>query len=78
MTQRWMPLMGEFDTASEPMVFKGRSIPAPISGEPQAAPTALASVGILLSNIKMVNGRLRATVKFDEVTPHSVCELIVR
>ena len=77
MTQRWMPLMGEFDTATEPLVFKGRAILAPTSGQPQAEPTALASVGILLSNLKMVNGRLRATVKFDEMTPQSVCELIL-
>ena len=77
-SHRWMPLMGEFDTTTEPLVFKG---PARFqrrrSGQPQAAPAIeLASVGILLSNLKMVNGRLRVTVKFNDVTPHSVCELI--
>jgi Nucleoside 2-deoxyribosyltransferase len=78
MSPSWMPLMGEFDTTVEPLVFKGRAIPAPAVGEPQAAAAPeLASVGIVLSNEKMLNGQLRATVKFSEVTVHSVCELIV-
>ncbi len=71
--------MGEFDTSSEPLLFKGRRVPAPASGQPQPTPGPefLSTVGILLSDVKMVNGRLRATVTFDEVTPHSVCELIL-
>ena len=73
-----MPIMGEFDTTSEPLVFKGRSFPPLPSGEPQAIlPPETASVGILLSNHKMASGQLRATVKFNQVTIHSVCELIV-
>jgi len=67
--------MGEFDTTGEPLVFKGQLTTATASGEAQTP--ELASVGILLSNLKMVNGRLRATVKFSTVTKHSVCELIV-
>jgi hypothetical protein len=78
MTQRWMPIMGEFDTASDPLVFKGHLVPAPPSGDPQTIPLPeTASVGILLSNQKMANGRLCATVKFPQVTMHSVAELIV-
>ena len=37
----------------------------------------MAAVGILLSDQKMVNGRLRARVEFAEITIYSVCELIV-
>lgn len=79
MSQRWMPIMGEFDTTSDPLVFKGHVLPVPPPGDPQtpAAPAEMASVGILLSNQKLVNGRLCATVKFHQVTPHSVLELIV-
>lgn len=79
MSHRWMPIMGEFDTTMEPLVFKGRKVPASASGQLQTAqaPEFLATVGILLSDAKMVNGRLRATVTFDEVTPHSVFELIL-
>ena len=81
MSQRWMPLLGEFDTTSEPWVFKGEVVPVPApspsSGEAQTSPAPeLASVGILLSNLKMVNGRLRVTAKFSTVTLNSVCELI--
>lgn len=35
------------------------------------------AVGILLSDHKMVNGHLHASVEFAEITPPSVCELIV-
>ncbi len=76
-----MPILGEFDTTSEPLLFKGRRVPAPAatSGQPQPTPESefLEKVGILLSDVMMVNGHLRATVTFDEVTPHSVCELIL-
>lgn len=79
MDYRWMPIMGEFDTTDDIVVFKGRRIPAPTASQPQPQPQPefVSTVGILLSDLKMVNGRLRASVKFDEITPHSVCELVV-
>lgn len=78
MPQRWMPILGEFDTTGDPLVFKGRLMPTP-SSDPMdpTGTTTVASVGILLSNQKLVNGKLRATVKFHEVTPFSVLEFIV-
>lgn len=79
MSYRWMPIMGEFDTTSDPIVFKGGRIPVLASNQPQPQPQPafFTAVGILLSDVKMVNGRLRAAVKFDEVTQDSVCELVV-
>jgi hypothetical protein len=71
MNYRWMPIFGEFETSAEPIVFNGRPIDVPEQPEP------VASVGILLSDQKMLNGSLRATVEFTEITRLSVCELIV-
>jgi hypothetical protein len=68
--------MGEFDTTGEPLVFKGQQV-RPTGPEAPGSPEFLASVGILLSDVKMLNGFLRATVAFDEITPLSVGELIV-
>jgi hypothetical protein len=76
MSYHGMPIMGEFYTTSDPLVFKGGSIPPAASDQPQPQTEPIATVGILLSNLKMVNGRLRAAVRFDEVTRHSVCELV--
>jgi hypothetical protein len=76
MSYHGMPIMGEFYTTRDPLVFKGRSIPPAASDQPQPQTVPIATVGILLSNLKMVNGRLRAAVRFDEVTRHSVCELV--
>lgn len=76
MSYHWMPIMGEFDTATDTLVFKGRKIPT-ASEQPEPQSEYIATVGILLSDVKMVNGRLNASVKFDEVTQHSVCEFIV-
>lgn len=79
MSYSWIPIMGEFDTTSDPLVFKGRRIPEipATEAQPQGQPEMPAAVGIVLSNIKMVNGRVCAKVKFEEITPFSVCELIV-
>ncbi len=75
---RWMPIIGEFDTLEDQLLFKGRKVPAKPAGSPEpSGPEFLATVGILLCNRKMVNGKLCATVRFDEITPHSVCELIL-
>ena len=74
---RWMPIMGEFETSTDSLLFKGRRIPS-AAGPPQpAGPLFLAAVGIVLCDRKMVNGTLTAQVTFDEVSPNSVCELIV-
>jgi hypothetical protein len=76
MSYRWMPILGKFETSEERLVFKGRPIDVPAgSGQQQAQQQA--SVGILLSDYKMANGRLRATVTFEAITPYSVCELII-
>jgi hypothetical protein len=84
MSYRYMPIMGEFETSAELIVFKGRPIEAPKSAQPnqEAAaespqPQVAESVGILISDHKMINGVLRATVKFSEITLFSVCEIIV-
>jgi hypothetical protein len=77
MSYQWMPIMGEFDTSADRIVFKGHPGSIPESGQPQPQPQPLASVGILLSDHKMVTGSLRATVEFAEITPLSVCELII-
>jgi hypothetical protein len=75
---RWMPIMGEFETSDDRLLYRGRKVPAKPPGLPEpSGPEFLATVGILLCDRKMVNGRLRATVTFDEITPHSVCELIL-
>src|SRR6266404_7355027 len=77
MSYRWMPIMGEFETSDDQLLFKGRKVPANPPGLPEpSGPEFLSTVGIVLCDRKMVNGRLRATVTFDEITPHSVCELI--
>lgn len=77
MSYRWMPIMGEFALSDDRIVFKGREIVPPASGAPQPQQAPLAAVGILLSDHKMVSGRLRARVEFAEITPYSVCEIIV-
>lgn len=78
MSYRWMPIMGEFETSADRIVFKGRPVGAAEgSGQPQPQQQPVASVGILLSDHKMVNGSLRATVEFADITSFSVCELIV-
>lgn len=77
MPYRWMPIMGEFELAPRSLVFKGRRIPS-VAGPAQAeGPQFLAAVGIALCDRKLVNGTLTAAVRFVEISPNSVCELIV-
>ncbi|MBS0165652.1 MAG: hypothetical protein JSR29_06215 [Nitrospira sp.] len=74
---RWMPVMGEFESTSNALVFKGRRFPG--TGDP-AQPDVVqfvAAVGIALCNRKLVSGTLTAAAKFSEITPNSVCELVV-
>jgi hypothetical protein len=74
---RWMPIMGEFELSVDSLLFKGRRIPS-AAGPPQpGGPQFFAAVGIALCDRKMVNGTLTADVTFGEVSPNSVCELIV-
>jgi hypothetical protein len=77
MSYQWMPIIGEFDTSANRIVFKGHLISPPESGQPQPQQQPMGSVGILLSDHKMVSGSLRATVEFAEVTSFSVCEIII-
>jgi hypothetical protein len=79
MSCRYMPIMGEFETSPDRIVFKGRPMEVPESAQPnpgaaEDAPQAQtsASVGILLSDHKMINGVLRATVQFAETNLFSV------
>jgi len=77
-----MPIMGEFDLTGTNIVFKGQKLPVETSQsqpppEPGAPEDFIATVGILLSDQKIINGTLRASVVFSEVTPHSACELII-
>ena len=78
MSYRWMPIMGEFETSDDQLLFKGRKVPTKPQGSPEpAGPEFVATVGIVLCDRKMVNGRLHASVRFGEITPYSACELIV-
>lgn len=75
---RWMPIMGAFDVSPHRIVFKGREVVVPEPGQPQPQQQQpLASVGILLSDQRITNGILKATVRFAEINPMSVCELII-
>lgn len=79
MTNRWVPIMGQFDCSPERIVFDGRPVvPLDSAGQPQPQQPPQATAGIALCDQKMANGNLRASVEFTDVTPLSVCELIVR
>ena len=69
--------MGEFELLANSLVFKGRRIPSVAGPAQPDGPQFLAAVGIALCDRKLVNGTLAASVKFAEVSPNSVCELIV-
>lgn len=76
MSYRWMPIMGEFETSSNSIVFKGGTHvqqPNQVTGQAET----IVRAGMLLSNIKMVNGRLSAKVRFNQVSDRTVCELFV-
>lgn len=73
---RWVPTFGDFDVSEGLIVFKGKKLPAEAPATPSGQ-EFMASVGVILCDRVMVNGTLRATVSFDEITPLSVCELIV-
>lgn len=68
--------MGEFETSPDEILFKGGQVHhSPILTS--SPPEVVTKVGLLLSNVKMVNGELGAKVRFDEISDHSVCELFV-
>jgi hypothetical protein len=78
MAIHWMPLMGEFEILEGRITFKGRAIPAAPAAPGETQLPDQAAVGILLSDQKMVNGRLQAKMEFEHVEPgQTVCELVV-
>jgi|SRR5215831_14455030 len=78
MSQRWVPLMGDFDTATaDTIVFRGRPMQYGAPDQPQPEEPQGAMAGILLSDIRMVDGTLKATMEFAAITNHSVCEFIL-
>jgi hypothetical protein len=78
MPHNWMPLFGEFTIRDEIIKFKGRQLfPTQPPPDPQQGQEVFGAVGILLTNRTMTNGRLSAEVIFEQVTPRSVCDLIL-
>jgi len=87
----WMPILGEFDTSSEPLVFKGHRFPAAQPqaqqpetqqqpsehGQPPSQPRYVVAAGLLLSNVKTVNGKLQMLVRFEHLDENSVCEFVI-
>ncbi len=77
MNYRWMPLVGEFEIKEDSIVFRGKHISVPATGEPQPAQQPMAAIGILLCDQTITNGRLRAQIQFADIIPYSVCEVIL-
>jgi hypothetical protein len=74
-TYRWMPIFGNFEV-SDSLVFHGTRIPRLMAdGKPSPTET-MATVGLLLSDQKMVNGQMSATVIFED-DQDNVFELIL-
>ena len=76
-TLQWVPVMGEFESTLNTVVFKGRRFPAATDPAQHDGIQFVAAVGIMLCNRKLVSGTLNAAVKFSEITQNSVCELVV-
>ena len=83
MTYRWVPLWGQFDISDDQITFNGKWIDSPSVTDQQSTsqapsqPERIAAIGLLIADQTMVNGSLSATVKFDDIIPQSVCELIL-
>lgn len=77
-TVRWVPSLGEFEISESEMLFRGKMVPTtsdttPAEGEPEQR----AGVGLALSNLSLADGFAEADVRFEEITPDSICELAV-
>ena len=76
----WVPIFGQFTTAPPEIRFHGRLLPprqADTQSRPNAEPTQIASLGLLISNQALADGDVSATVEFATVTEQTYCELAV-
>jgi hypothetical protein len=66
---KWQALYGKFDVSDERLVFKGE----PIVDQDRHGP----SIGVLISDQRIVSGTVTGTVAFSQITEDSACELLL-
>lgn len=66
---RWAPIIGEFDTQDDSVIFQGREIASPQYSGP--------SMGVVMSNQRFSGGTVSACVEFNEVASYSACSIVL-
>lgn len=73
MANEWVPLLGEFESTGERLVFIGQTYEFTRDNEPQT----FVSIGNALVPVRFTGGTITATVSFQEVDHRTGCEIII-
>lgn len=76
--RHWIALMGHYSEDEDVITFHGEALSDP-SGQPimDAQGTPFASMGIYMSNERLTEGEVEATVEFSAEGPREACEIIL-
>ncbi len=73
MAYRWMPIMGKYEISDDAVSFQGAELPLIPGAQREVTGSA---VGIIATDQLMIDGRVSATVEFEEVQ-FSGCQLVL-
>lgn len=74
----WVPVFGDFVVEDGTITFRGKPLPPPEQSSAAEPPgTSRSTIGLILSSMTIADGIVQADVKFESVTPESICEIAI-